>query len=261
MDVQLPQFYQETYFAKDTLLHPEVGNVNYGVAGDPVPDVVRNDNLMTGLLLLCFLLTLVVYSRFRTYIARQYRDLIRIPHSEDDVLTETPGELRVKMLLMLQTCLIVSIVMYFGTIVYVSDCFIIDSDYQLVLIFMAMLIVYVLLKVMLYMAVDNVFFGSKKNKQFLRAKMLVSASQGVLLFPVVLLLVYFNLSLTKVLYFFVFVVALGKILAFYKAYVIFFRQNGGFLQNILYFCALEIVPLAVLVTAWAAAVDFLKINF
>ena len=261
MDIQLPQFDQETYFAKDSMLHPEVSNVGFGVAGDPVPDVVRNDDLMTGLLLLCFVLTLVVYSQSREYLIRQYRSLFRMPRSEDEGQMETAGERRIKELLMIQTCLLVSVIMYFGTKEYVSDYFIIDSDYQFILIFMAMLIVYMLLKILLYTIVNGVFFGGKKNKQFLRSQILVSASQGILLYPVVLLLVYFDLSLQNVLYFFALVVIFGKILAFYKAYVIFFCQKGGFLQIILYFCALEIVPLAILVASWMALVDMLKINF
>ena len=81
------------------------------------------------------------------------------------------------------------------------------------------------------------------------------------MYPAVLLLVYFDLPLDVVLYYFIFVVVLGKILAFYKSYVIFFRQKGGFLQIILYFCALEIVPLTVLVGTWMALLDVLIVKF
>lgn len=232
-EVYLPKYYEETYFSKDSLLHPEVSGGHFGVAGDPVPYVVRNDNLITGLLLLCFVLTLVVTPQFK----------------------------RFRGLLTLQSCLLSSIVVYFLTKEYISTTFIIDSDYQLILIFMGMLIVYALMKSALYTMVDLVFFDGKRNRQFLEALLQASAAQGVLLMPVVLLLAYFGLSLQNVLYFFVFVVVLGKIWAFYKGYVIFFRQNGGFLQIILYFCALEIVPLAVLVGIWALLVDMLKINF
>ena len=232
-EVHLPKYYQETYFSKDSLLHPEVSGGHFGVAGDPVPYVVRNDNLITGLLLLCFVLTLVVSPQFK----------------------------RFRGLLTLQTCLLFSVVVYFLTKEYVTTTFVIDSDYQLILIFLGMLVGYALLKSTLYTTVNLVFFDGKRNKQFLGDLLLSYAAQGVLLMPVVLLLVYFGLSLQNVLYFLVFVVVSGKIWAFYKSFVIFFRQNGGFLQIIVYFCALEIVPLAVLVGIWALLVDMLKINF
>jgi len=258
--VSLPLYYKENYFSNDTLLHPEVSSVHFGVAGDPVPYVVRNDNLITGLLLMCFVLTLFVYSHFRHYLARQYRALLMPPRA-DAIPRETPGELRIKMLLTLQTCLLFSIVAYFMMKEYLPGTFVIDSDYLFIILFLAMLIVYALLKSVLYTIVNNVFFDGKRNGQLLRSLLLVAASQGVLLLPVVLLLVYFELSLQNVFYFFVFVVFLGKILAFYKSFNIFFRQNGGFLQIILYFCALEITPLAVLMGTWAIVVDLLKVNF
>ena len=232
-EVHLPKYYQETYFSKDSLLHPEVSGEHFGVAGDPVPYVVRNDNLITGLLLACFVLTLVIFPQFK----------------------------RFRGILSLQSCLLFSVVVYFLTKEFVTTTFIIDSDYQLILLFLAMLVVYWLMKSGLYSLTNLVFFDGKRNRQFLDVVFYIFALQGVVLMPVVLLLVYFGLSLQNVLYFFVFVIVLGKIWAFYKSYVIFFRQNGGFLQIILYFCALEIVPLAALAGFWALLVDILKINF
>ena len=53
-----------------------------------------------------------------------------------------------------------------------------------------------------------------------------------------------------------------KILTFYKSYIIFFAQNGLYLQNILYFCALEMVPLVSLWSGLAVIVNHkLKVNF
>jgi hypothetical protein len=48
---------------------------------------------------------------------------------------------------------------------------------------------------------------------------------------------------------------------FYKSYVIFFGRKSHFLQNILYFCALEIVPLASFGGLVVTAINILKINF
>ena len=261
MDVQLPKYYQETYFAKDSLLHPEVSGAGFGVAGDPVPYTVRHDNLITGMLLLCFVLTLVIYSHFRKFIARQYKVLVMPPRGDYVDPRETPSELRTKILMALQTCLLFSIVAYFMMREYKPGTMLIDSDLLIILLFLGILIVYALLKYMLYSIANNVFFDSKRNRQLLRSLLLVAATQGVFVLPVVLLLVYFGLSLKNVLYYLVFVVVICKLLTFHRAHIIFFRQKGGFLQNILYFCALEIVPLAVLMGTWVAVVDLLKVNF
>ena len=261
MDVHLPQFSQETFFAKDSLLHVDSCSNGFGVAGEAIPEIIRNDNLISGALLLCFVLTLVVYSFFRIYLVQQYHGLLHVPRSDRDLPGETTRELRLKLLLAFQTCLLFGIAIYFLSKTYVSDSFIVESDYLLILFFLAVVIAYALLKGILYTIVNAVFFGGKRNKHLLRSLLLISASQGVLMYPAVLLLVYFDLPLDIVLYYFIFVVVLGKILAFYKSYVIFFRQKGGFLQIILYFCALEIVPLAVLVGTWMALLDVLIVKF
>ena len=50
---------------------------------------------------------------------------------------------------------------------------------------------------------------------------------GVLLFPIVLLLVYFSLSLHAALIYTLIVMLFIKMLAFYKSYTIFFKRMGA----------------------------------
>ena len=70
-----------------------------------------------------------------------------------------------------------------------------------------------------------------------------------------LLQVYFGLSVEKALVIIVFTLLLGKIMSFYKSWVIFFRQNDFVLQIFLYFCALEIMPLLAL---WGVLMQIVK---
>jgi hypothetical protein len=76
-----------------------------------------------------------------------------------------------------------------------------------------------------------------------------------------MLQVYFDLSLEKAAFLFCFVLFLNKILAFYKSWLIFFKQKGLYFQNILYFCALEITPILAFCGAWLMIVNNLKVNF
>ena len=154
----LPLYYRETFFAKDSLLHPEVSSAAYGMAGAPIPYTLSNDNFVTALLLLCFVLTLVFFGHFRPYAARQYKMLFMRQRSEGDMPTETTGELRLKSLFLIQTCLLFSIVMYFCVRVFMPGPLTIESDYLLVLIFMAVLIGYTLLTGACYTIVNITFF-------------------------------------------------------------------------------------------------------
>ena len=76
-----------------------------------------------------------------------------------------------------------------------------------------------------------------------------------------MLQVYFNLPMQNVVYYFIFILVLTKILTFYKCWVIFFRQISVYLQIILYLCALEIIPLLSLVGILVLITDRLKVNF
>lgn len=95
----------------------------------------------------------------------------------------------------------------------------------------------------------------------MKAYLFLFSCEGVLLFPVVMLLTYFNLSLDAAIIYALIVVGLVKILSFYKSYIIFFRGNGSFLQIFLYFCALEVVPLFALSGGLVLISHYLKINF
>lgn len=49
LDVQLPQYYREGFFSKDSLFHPELPGGRFGVAGDPVPYSIHNDSVITSI--------------------------------------------------------------------------------------------------------------------------------------------------------------------------------------------------------------------
>jgi hypothetical protein len=261
-DVNLPQYYRESFFSKDSLFHPELNGGRYGVAGDPIPYTVRSDNFFTSLLLGCFILLLLAYAYTRRFIARQLHDFFYAHHSEGATsFSETASELRFQFVLVLLTCLQLAIIYYFYINTYVTQTFVLESDYQFIGIAFGVCLASLLIRVLAYTAVNCVFFDGKKNGQWMRSLFFLTALEGVALYPVVLLQVYFDLSVRNVVYYFVFVVVLAKILTFYKCFVIFFRQNGFYLQIILYFCALEIIPFLALWGTLGLIVEELKINF
>ena len=110
-------------------------------------------------------------------------------------------------------------------------------------------------------ATFSVFFGGKKSIQWGQAFLYVTALEGVLLLPLIVALVYFNILVKNAIYYCVAVLFLNKMLTFYKSYRIFFKQNGRYLENILYFCALEITPLLALGGLWMIMVNKLKVIF
>lgn len=259
-DVSLPQYYRESFFSKDSLFHPELSGGRYGVAGDPVPYSIAGDNLITALLLGCFVLAMLSFSKSMQFIIRQAKNFFRVPRANATTITETSGELWVQLFLVVQTCLLFSLIYFFYTRTYIADTFTIEQ-YQIIGIYTAVMAAYFLVKVVAYWIAGWVFFDRKKIEQWMKSYLFLISIEGVLLFPLVMLLAYFDISMDNAVIYVGIVVVLGKILSFYKSYIIFFRQNGVFLQNILYFCALEMTPLASLWGVLVLINSFLKVNF
>ena len=259
-EVELPQYYRHNFFSGDSLFHPEIVKGRLGVPGDPVPYTIRGDNMFTSLLLLCIMLFVVSVANSRHFIARQVKDFFFITREEAS-MTETSGELRFQLFLMLLGCLLMSISSYLYITNFVADTFMLQSDFQLISIIFGGFVAYFALKWLLYTVVNQVFFGGKKTLHFSKVLLFIIAAEGVLLFPAVLLQVYFDLNVENVLYYYTIVLFLVKLLTFYKSWAIFFRQSGVYLHTFLYFCALEIAPLLGFAGALLWIVDLLKINF
>lgn len=95
----------------------------------------------------------------------------------------------------------------------------------------------------------------------MKSFLFLSSCEGVVLFPAIILMTYFGFSVQGAVVYALVVVGIVKILSFYKSFIIFFRRKGAFLQIILYFCALEIVPLSILLGSLVLVSHYLKINF
>lgn len=260
-DVNIPQYYRETFFAKDSLLHPEIDGGRVGVAGDPVPYTVRGDDTITSLLLGSFFLAMIAFTKSRRFIYLQAKKLLHEPSGLTTEINETTGELRFQFFLVLQTCLLFSIISFLYVQQCVADTFILSSQYQLIGIFFGCFAAYFCLRMFMYWVINNVFFGKKKSIRWLKLVLFVASAEGILLFPLVMLQSYFDLSVHNAAVYVAVVIILVKILLFYKCFIAFFRQKGFYVQIILYFCTLEIVPLLTLGGAMAMIVDYLKINF
>jgi hypothetical protein len=258
--VSIPQYYKENFFSNNSMYHEELQSDSYGVAGDPVPYVINNDDVITGLLLLCFLFIAFTLSRISGFIVKQLKDFFYFQR-EDRVITETGNEMKFQLVFLGLTCLVYGLMYYLYTTTYISETYILPSEYALLGIFVGVFALYILLHFGLYHVVNTVFFDSRRSKKFLTSILFLIAMEGALLFPVVLMFAYLHFSALYAIYCTVIVLVLVKILTFYKSYIIFFKQNDVFLQNILYFCALEIVPLFALLGGLSVIVDIFKVKF
>ena len=232
-----------------------------GETGRPLPYTIQSDNLLTVSLLVCFCLYLVIIGRFASSIISQLRSFLFTTTPHSDSSSPNTGEVRILVALSVLNCAILS----FATFLFATKVSRLHlTAYSPFLFFAAttgLFMLYFLLKWGLYTLVNVEFFGRKKNLQWMHALLLLSACEGILLFPIVLLQFYFDISITFSVIFSVFVLVLNKILTFYKAWQNSFKQNGGFLQTFLYFCALEIITTLAFAAVLQVSVDAFEIKF
>ena len=259
-EVNLPQYYRENFFSNDTLFHSEHGGGRYGVAGDPVPETLSNDSMITGILILFFLIITISFSRISGFFLRQVKDFFYIQKGEHS-MSETGNEIKIQLIVTAITSLTCAMLYYLYVINTVNNTFVFSSEYTLLGIFSLIMVGYFLVKILLYTIVNIVMFSGTQNRKFLTSYIFISSVEGVLLFPALLLQAYFQFSIQNVAYYCFGVVIFIKILTIYKSYVIFFRQKALYVQNILYFCALEMVPLLSLWGGLAVIVNQVRVIF
>ena len=237
--VSLPQYYRENFFSKDTLYHEELSAQDYfGMPGDPVPYSYANDNLVTSLLIIGFLLIAFAFSRMSNFIVGQAKNFIH-PSQNRLTLSETSSEIYMQVVLTFLACIVYALLYYLYATEYLAKTYVTTSEYVLLGIFLVVFVGYFLMRFGLYTMVNNLFFDSSRNKKFLTSLLYLSSIEGLLLYPALALLAFMHLPAQNAIWYCLTVVILVKILTFYKSFTIFFKQNDLFLQIILYFCALE----------------------
>lgn len=259
-EVNLPQYYRETFFARDTLLHPEVGGGRMGVAGDPMPYTIKGDSAFTLLLLLCFAIFIVAVGRSRQFITRQLKDLLFLPRTDADS-SETSDEIRTQLFLVLLTCMLLGITTFMYVSATVTDTFVIDDNLQVVALFTGAYAAWFVAKWFLGMVVNLSLFDWRRHVEWMHTNLFLTTSAGMLFFPAVLWQVYFDLSLHQVQVYFIFILFLLELATFYKCWTIFFRSAKSLFNNFLYFCALEMIPLLALVGVMRMIVAQLQVNY
>ena len=105
------------------------------------------------------------------------------------------------------------------------------------------------------------FFDKNRTNIWLESYSTLIYYAGFALFPFVLFLVYFDLSLTNLLIIGTIILIFAKILMLYKWLKLFCNNLYGGLLLIVYFCALEIMPCFVLYQGVMQLNSYLIIKF
>lgn len=230
----------------DTLSMPMLQPSGVGMEGDPLPYRLTDDSTIILIEVLCMTFLLLAYSQSWRMWSRMMKAFF---HSEGPGrITTTPdtlAEQHFQWVGVAGTITTVATLLYFAA----HDMHLlptVDAPSHIYLFtFIGGATLYFCVKVCMYIAVNWIFFESKKNEQWLKLWLFLTTIEGILSYP--LLLIYPNIGISPQI---LVISLLGivffiKILTIYKSYIIFFKRSGIILHIILYFCALEMTPLTV----------------
>lgn len=247
-------------FSNDSLSGTNMQSYKIGVAGDPVPYSLASDDLITGLLIGCFILVVLSISQSKKFIQKQLKSLFSWHAKGDSSIHETSRELGFQFLMCIQTCLLLSLIYFFYTTTYIAQTFSLEQ-YQLIGIYAGVVLLYFAFKAIIYQITNSVFFDKQEVVIWNKALLFSISIEGLILYPVVLLRSYFSMSIHSTFIYTIGVIVFFKLLTLYNSYNIFFRKRPLSLQIILYFCTHEIVPFAILWGILQMITNYQKINF
>ena len=238
-----------------------VQEVDSGFEGTPISYSPRTDDAIALTLLACFFLSSIALARGKKFLSQQVKDFVLHRERTSIFDSSTAADVRYLLVLVLQTCVLsgITFLNYFhDTCPALMDHV---SSLLLLGIYVGFCLAYFLLKWLLYMFLGWTFFDKNKTNIWLESYSALIYYVGFALFPFVLFLVYFDLSLTNLVIIGSIILIFTKILMFYKWIKLFFHQFSGLFLLILYFCALEIVPCLLLYQGMVQINDVLLIKF
>ena len=238
-----------------------VQEVDSGFEGTPISYSPRTDDAIALTLLACFFLSSIALARGTKFLSQQVKDFVLHRERTSIFDSSTAADVRYLLVLVLQTCVLsgITFLNYFhDTCPALMDHV---SSLLLLGIYVGFCLAYFLLKWLLYMFLGWTFFDKNKTNVWLESYSALIYYVGFALFPFVLFLVYFDLSLTNLVIIGSIILIFTKILMFYKWIKLFFHQFSGLFLLILYFCALEIVPCLLLYQGMIQMNNILLIKF
>ena len=238
-----------------------VQEVDSGFEGTPISYSPRTDDAIALTLLVCFFLSSIALARGKKFLSQQVKDFVLHRERTSIFDSSTAADVRYLLVLVLQTCVLsgITFLNYFhDTCPALMDHV---SSLLLLGIYVGFCLAYFLLKWLLYMFLGWTFFDKNKTNIWLESYSALIYYVGFALFPFVLFLVYFDLSLTNLVIIGSIILIFTKILMFYTWIKLFFHQFSGLFLLILYFCALEIVPCLLLYQGMIQMNNILLIKF
>lgn len=214
-----------------------------GLTGDPVQYQFRNDDAVSSVILLSFFLMAWVIADSWKFVRSQLRNFF-ITRERPNLFAERDDNvLSGRIFLVVQTCFLLSLLYFTSTKELQPDVFSQVSPRLILVAATAVSLLYYGLKIAIYNIVNHTFFTPAKCIMWSNIHFVSILLTGFSLMPITLLVVFCDVPFADVAFPCVLLLSVIKILLLYKCFRIFFSSLLGCVHLILYFCALEIIPM------------------
>lgn len=215
-----------------------------GMQGEVMPyKLVSDSNVMTAIML-GFLLIVIAIQNEKKGIYRILRNCISASPDRTNLFDDSYNSTsNIPTVLLCVVSGIMGGLLIYNYYSYSNPDFFFNANHPAMMgIYAGTLIIFLLIKWIMYSFVNWIFFDKEKNRLWTENVFNIIAALGFTLFPTALYIVFldseFHFS-SKIILIIIFI---SKILLFYKCFRYFFRGFHGVLHLILYFCTLEIIP-------------------
>ncbi|MBQ5642462.1 MAG: DUF4271 domain-containing protein [Bacteroidaceae bacterium] len=258
----LPLCYELGYFRGNALLHPELTVRPLGIVAEPMPYHPKNDDIIGSIILLCFVLASVLLRNTRRFLIQQAQEFL-YPSKNKGTLADTSltGAQNSTILANIVLAATGSLLFFHHAQGSYNLALCTISPYWLLAIYFGCLTLFFIAKTMFSGFINWIFFDKTSRQQWRQSYCFLFICETLLLLPVTMSGIYFNLSPEVLLLVSAIIVTIFKLALLFCTYSIFLPHFYGILHLLSYLCALEIVPLLSLWAILCGITDRLTITY
>jgi len=235
------------YFSSEKLSAyiPDVDKEQSGYRGVERPFTLEGDDGIFALLLVCFVFFTRIYKGGFSFFKENSRLLFSARKNLSMFSETTTTEFWFNFILVFQTVLLASIIM-FDSFLELEQYPVPHNSFYTVSLFAVTISAFLGIKYLIYRLAGYLFNIQSYIDIWLRNYMIVLEMMGIIAFIPTLMLVYSQNFHQYLLLFFLVLFILSRIILFYRLITFFLKAHVNFLFLIAYLCSLEIIPYFIL---------------
>lgn len=215
-----------------------------GMQGEAMPYKLVSDNNVIVAIMIGFLLTVIALQNEKKGIYRILRNCFSTSSDRTNLFDKRYNSTsNIPTVLLCAVSGIMGGLLVYHYYSYSSPEFFFKANHPaMISVYSGMIIVFLIIKWIMYSFINWIFFDKEKNRQWIEDVFNLIAALGFTLFITTLYIVFLDSEFHFSAKIILIIIFISKILLFYKCLRYFFKGFHGILHLILYFCTLEIIP-------------------